>query len=315
VNARARAVGRAQVIATAVLFSTGGAAIKATALGGLEVAALRSAFAAIALGIFLAFGARHRRRGTAMPALAAKARLDGAALGVVLSYAATMTLFVMATKWTTAANAIFLQASAPLFVAPLAYFALGERIERADVALMTALAVGVACFFAGTRAPVMTAPAPLLGNVAAMACAFVWAMTIVGLRRLESQGRDAARLTLLPGNLVVAVVAGALASWRQPIGGSDWLILGYLGVVQIAVAYVLLTRGVRRIPALEAALLLLLEPVLSAAWAWLIHGEAVSVLAGLGGAVVVSATAARASLRQRASGAGFDRRREQNAAP
>ena len=314
-NARARAVGRAQVIATAVLFSTGGAAIKATALGGLEVAALRSAFAAIALGIFLAFGARHRRRATVTPARATEAQLDGAVLGVVLSYAATMTLFVMATKWTTAANAIFLQASAPLFVAPLAYFALGERIERADVALMTALAVGVACFFAGTRAPVMTAPAPLLGNVAAMACAFVWAMTIVGLRRLESQGRDAARLTLLPGNLVVAVVAGALASWRQPIGGSDWLILGYLGVVQIAVAYVLLTRGVRRIPALEAALLLLLEPVLSAAWAWLIHGEAVSVLAGLGGAVVVSATAARASLRQRASGAGFDRRREQNAAP
>ena len=134
-NARARAVGRAQVVATAVLFSTGGAAIKATALGGLEVAALRSAFAAIALGIFLAFGARHRRRDTVMPVRAVKARLEGGALGVVLSYAATMTLFVMATKWTTAANAIFLQASAPLFVAPLAYFALGEHVERADACL------------------------------------------------------------------------------------------------------------------------------------------------------------------------------------
>jgi drug/metabolite transporter (DMT)-like permease len=248
-----------------------------------------------------------------MPVRGDDARLDRSALGVALSYAATMTLFVVATKWTTAANAIFLQASAPLFVAPLAYFALGERVERADLALMAALAVGVALFFVGVRAPVVTAPAPLLGNVAAMACALVWAMTVVGLRRLEARGRDAARLTLLPGNLLVAVLAGALASWSQPIGGADWLIVAYLGVVQIAVAYVLLTRGVRRIPAFEASLLLLLEPVLSALWAWLIHGEAVSLLAGLGGVVVVSATAARAWLRPRASDVGIDRRREQNA--
>jgi DME family drug/metabolite transporter len=298
-NEGSRALGRLQVVATAVLFSTGGAAIKATALGGLEIAALRSAFAAAALAVFLAFDAR-RSRVSAGVARTGADRLDPVSLGVALSYAATMTLFVVATKLTTAANAIFLQASAPLFVAPLAYSMLGERVERADVALMAALAVGVGLFFAGVRAPLTTAPAPLLGNVAALVCALVWAMTVVGLRRLEAHGRDAARLTLLPGNLLVAVVAGALAAWHAPIRSADWLIVGYLGVVQIAVAYVLLTRGVRRIPALEASLLLLLEPVLSAVWAWLAHGEAVSPLAGLGGAVVVSATATRAWLRQRA---------------
>jgi drug/metabolite transporter (DMT)-like permease len=313
-RARARAVGRAQVVTTAVLFSTGGAAIKATSLGGLEVAALRSAFAAVALALFLAFSSRDRREGRAIGA-AGKDRLDLPAIGVALSYAATMTLFVVATKWTTAANAIFLQACAPLFVAPLAYVALGERVERADLALMAALAVGVALFFAGVRAPVVTAPAPMLGNLTATTCAVVWAMTVVGLRRLEAQGRDAARLTLLPGNLFVAVVAAALAPWRNPVHASDLAIVAYLGVVQIAVAYVLLTRGVRRVPALEASLLLLLEPVLSAVWAWLVHGEPVSALAGLGGAVVVSATAARAWLRRRASGVGIVQPREENAAP
>lgn len=310
-----RAIGRLQVVATAVLFSTGGAAIKSTALGGLEVASLRSAFAAAALASFLAWDARRTRRRSDAARTGRADRLDRFALGVALSYAATMTLFVVATKLTTAANAIFLQASAPLFVAPLAYSALGERVERADIALMAALAVGVALFFAGVREPVATAPAPLLGNCAAIACALVWAMTVVGLRRLEARGRDAARLTLLPGNLLVAAVAGVLASWRTPIHAADWLIVGYLGVVQIAVAYVLLTRGVRRIPALEASLLLLLEPVLSAVWAWLVHGEAVSVLAGMGGAVVVVATALRAWLRQRASSVGLARRREENATP
>jgi drug/metabolite transporter, DME family len=298
-NDSSRALGRLQVVATAVLFSTGGAAIKATALGGLEIAALRSAFASGALALFLMLDAR-RSRARAEVVWPGADRLDAVSLGIASSYAATMTLFVVATKLTTAANAIFLQASAPLFVAPLAYFMLGERAERADVAVMAALTVGVVLFFAGARVPLATAPEPLLGNVAASVCALVWATTVVGLRRLEAHGRDATRLILLPGNLLVAVFAGALAAWDAPIRSVDWLIVGYLGVVQIAVAYVLLTRGVRRIPALEASLLLLLEPVLSAVWAWLVHGEAVSPLAGLGGAVVVSATATRAWLRQRA---------------
>jgi DME family drug/metabolite transporter len=309
-----RAIGRLQVVATAVLFSTGGAAIKSTALGGLEVASLRSAFAAIALAAFLAANAR-RRRGTGDATPTRADDVDRVALGVAISYAATMTLFVVATKLTTAANAIFLQASAPLFVAPLAYAALGEPVGRGDLALMAALAVGVALFFAGVREPVATAPNPLLGNVAAIACALVWAMTVVGLRRLEAHGRDAARLTLLPGNLLVAVVAGMLASWREPIHGTDWLIVVYLGVVQIAVAYVLLTRGVRKIPALEASLLLLLEPLLSAVWAWLVHGEAVSVVAATGGAIVIIATAVRAWRRQRASNVGMSGRPEENTLP
>lgn len=308
---RTRAFGRAQVVATAVLFSTGGAAIKATALGGLEIAALRSAFAAAALALFLAFSARRPRHSLS----AGADRLDRSALGVAVSYAATMTLFVIATKLTTAANAIFLQASAPLFVAPLAYVALGERVERGDLALMAALTVGVTLFFAGVRSPTATAPAPVLGNLTAVACALVWAVTVVGLRRLEAQGRDASRVTLLPGNLLVAVFAAAFAAWREPIRAADWLIVAYLGVVQIAVAYVLFTRGVRRIPALEASLLLLLEPVLSAVWAWLVHGEAVSALAGLGGTIVIVSTASRSWLRQRASDAGMGRRQEQNTVP
>ena len=115
---------------------------------------------------------------------------DASTLGDSFAYAATMTLFVLATKWTTAANAIFLQASAPLFVAPFAYVALGERIRRNHLGLMAALTLGMTLFFVGARAPLATAPAPLYGNIAATVCALVWSLTLVGLRRLEAAGAD-----------------------------------------------------------------------------------------------------------------------------
>jgi DME family drug/metabolite transporter len=294
---RARTIGRLQVLATAVLFSTGGAVIKATSLDGLATASLRSAFAAMALGLYLAMF-RPRTSFEASAHRRATDRFDAGTFGVALSYAATMTLFVVATKLTTAANAIFIQSGAPLFVAPIAYVVLGERIRRRDLKLMPLLAVGIALFFAGGREPLQTAPAPWLGNLVAVACALAWAVTLVGLRLLETTGRDVGRLILLPGNVMVAVVAGVLASWQWPIAGWDWLMLGYLGVMQIAVAYVLLTRGVRKIPAVEASLLLLLEPVLSAVWAWLVHGEALTVLAMSGGVLVLGATMARAGARE-----------------
>jgi drug/metabolite transporter (DMT)-like permease len=53
----------------------------------------------------------------------------------------------------------------------------------------------------------------------------------------------------------------------------DWAVVGYLGLFQIGLAYVAMTRGLRRCPAFEASLLLLLEPVLNSIWAWLVHGE------------------------------------------
>lgn len=295
---RSSAAGRLALIGAAVLFSTGGAAIKATSLDGLAVASLRSAFAAVA---FLLLASA--RRG----APGAKRRLVPArgTLGVSCAYAATMTLFVLATKWTTAANAIFLQASAPLFVAPLAYLALGERIRRFDLVLMAALTFGMGLFFAGARAPLVTAPSPLYGNIAATACALVWSLTLVGLRRLEAEGSDAARATFLPGNLIVALGCGALARFDGGIGTLDWGIVAYLGIVQIALGYELLAFGLARVPTFEASLLLLLEPPLNALWAFLVHGEPVTPLALSGAFVMLGATSIGALTRGRASRAGM----------
>src|SRR5678810_728705 len=116
---------RLQTLAAAVLFSTGGAGIKVATFSGLQVSALRSGIAAIALLIVL------------------RGRLAWSASVVFAStvYAATLTLFVLSTKLTTAANAIFLQASAPLYVLLLGPLVLHERFRGRDVAFLLGLSL------------------------------------------------------------------------------------------------------------------------------------------------------------------------------
>jgi drug/metabolite transporter (DMT)-like permease len=74
----------------------------------------------------------------------------------------------------------------------------------------------------------------------------------------------------------------------------DWAIIFYLGIFQIGLAYVCMTFGVRRLPALETSLLLLLEPVLNAVWAWMIHGERPGPWSLAGCAIILGATLLRA---------------------
>ena len=142
---------RLLVLAAAALFSTGGAAIKSASLTGWQVASLRSAVAVVTLAIL----PNSRRRPSPSMIL------------VGVFYAATLILFVQATKLTTAADAIFLQDTAPLYVLLAAPFLLGERVVKPDLWFMLALAVGLSFFFVGTEAPLGTAPNPFAGNVAA----------------------------------------------------------------------------------------------------------------------------------------------------
>ena len=72
-----------------------------------------------------------------------------------------------------------------------------------------------------------------------------------------------------------------------------------LGAIQIGLAYACLTRGLRQVPALEASLLLMVEPVLNPVWAWLVHGERPSHWALLGGALIIGATTAQAVVQGR----------------
>jgi drug/metabolite transporter, DME family len=268
------------VLAAAVLFSTGGAAIKATSLTGWQVASFRSGIAALALLVFLP-----RAR-----------RLPTVSMGVVgIVYAATLILFVTATKLTTSANAIFLQDTSPLYVLLLSPLLLSERVYRADLLFMVALAAGLSAFFLGHDQPLETASDPFVGNLLAVASGATWAATIIGLRWLGSQsgGTDATQPALVAGNVIAFAAALPFALPVAGIPASDWVILLYLGIVQIGLAYVCFSIGMAGVPAIEASLLLLLEPVLNPVWSWLVHGEVPNRWSLTGGAIILGATAAR----------------------
>ena len=270
---------RLLLVSAAVLFSTGGAAIKWTTLTAWQVAGLRSLIAAIALLILLPDARRHWSRRNWL-------------VGVV--YAMTLVLFVTANKLTTAANAIFLQAAAPLYILLGAPWLLREHIKREDVPFMLAVGAGMAAFFVGSGAPVASAPNPPAGNVAAAASGVTYALTMMGLRAVARADPRATLNTVLSGNIVAAMMCLPMG---LPITGAvtfDWVVLVWLGVFQIGLAYLCLSAGVRHVTALEASLLLLAEPVLNPVWAWLAHGEQPGPWPLAGGALIVAATTVRA---------------------
>jgi drug/metabolite transporter (DMT)-like permease len=273
---------RLQVLAAALLFSTGGAAIKAVALGGWQIACFRSGIAALVLMV-------------ALPA--ARRIADRRVLAVGVAYAVTVVCYVLANRLTTAANTIFLQSTAPLYILFLAPWLLGERLRRRDLVLMAAFAGGLALFFIGLDAPAATAPAPLAGNLLAATAGVSWALVVVGLRAFGRRGGEGTALAaVVAGNLIACVGTLPLALAVTPgpgaAGAGDWAIVVYLGTIQIGLAYLLLTAGLRRVAALESSLLLLVEPVLNPLWAWWLHGERPGGWALAGGALILGATAA-----------------------
>jgi drug/metabolite transporter (DMT)-like permease len=276
-----RAVDRMMILSAALLFSTGGAAVKLTSLTGWQVASLRSGIAALALLLFLPAA----RRGWSWRSV-----LVGCA------YAGTMIAFVLANKLTTAANAVFLQSTAPLYILLIGPIVLGEPIRRKQVLFMAALAVGMSMIVTGGQAEFATAPEPLRGNVVGIVTGIFWALTIVGLRWLGREHPDrnlptGAASAVAGGNLIACMVTIPAACPIENSTTVDWAAVLFLGLFQIALAYVFMVRGVGRVGALEVSLLVLLEPVLGPLWAWLIHGERPSSLALLGGAVIIVATA------------------------
>lgn len=286
---RGELAGRVSLAIAALLFSTGGAAIKALPFSGFTVAALRSSVAVIT--IFLLLPAARRLRDHSPLRL----------LGVGAAYATTMILFVLANKLTTSANTIFLQSTAPLYLALLAPYVLKETIARRDLVFMATLAVGLALFFLGQEEPRSSAPNPRLGNLLAAIAGVSWAFTLLGLRVLARPGAPgagtAAAAAVGVGNLLATAVTLPLA-WPLPeLDVQSASIVVYLGVFQIGLAYVLLTKGIARVSALEASLILLLEPVLNPLFAFAIHGEAPTGFALLGCAVILAATIVRSLAR------------------
>jgi len=262
-------------IASAVLFSTGGAAIKSTALSSWQVAGFRSLVAGLTVALLLP---ESRRGWTWRSSL------------VALAYTVCLTSFVLATKNTTAANAIFLQGTAPLYLVLAGPWLLGEKVRSGDWWTLSTVLVGMVLVFWETTSAQKLAPNPLLGNWLGALSGLGWAATVCGLRWLSKLGEGNSMTPVLIGNCMAVAIC---LPWMLPIGavpwGDVWALL-YMGIFQVGLAYWCLTQAMSELSALEASLLLMVEPALNPLWTWLAHEERPGGTALAGGALIIGST-------------------------
>jgi drug/metabolite transporter (DMT)-like permease len=274
-----RARNRLSLVLAALLFSTGGAAIKFSALTGWQIAGFRSAVAGAMIALLMPDARRGWTRHT---------------LTVGVSYAATLILFVGANKLTTSANAIFLQSTAPLYLLFIGPLVLREKTRFSDLAVFVAIAAGGALLLHSSGSHAHTS-ASRTGDLLGACSGFTWAWTIAGLRWLGKKDPDgsSAISTVVAGN---AIAFAACVPHALPIAhatAADFAVLLYLGVFQVGLAYVLLTKSIRSVPAFEAAMLLLIEPVFNPLWTWILYREQPRAEAIAGGAAIIAAATFR----------------------
>jgi drug/metabolite transporter (DMT)-like permease len=258
------------VLAAAVLWSTGGLFIKWTSLSGLELSFYRSFFALLIIAFVT------RRQGFGLNKVSAIASV---------LYAALIILFVSATKQTTAANAIFLQYTAPVYLLifePLVY---KEKFRLRDLVTVLVCIGGMTLFFVGKLRP-----EDVTGNVLALASGVCFAAYFLLLRHSSARLVNRAASAIY-GNLLVILVTAPWGIAALPtLNQHDALSVVYLGVIQIGIAYVLFTfamgRGVR---SLDAGIIGYAEPVLNPVWVFLVLGEKPAQWALLGGGIIIVA--------------------------
>jgi len=258
------------VLIAVFLWSTGGLFIKLTSLDAYQVTFFRSLFAAITVII-----------------LTRKDGLKINAFGILASiiYALLLFLFVWATKKTTAANAIFLQYTAPIYILLLGPFVIGEKFRWRDLITVVIVLFGMSLFFVGKLEI-----NDYQGNFAALLSGVFLGLYIMLLKHPKAEGLNPT-ITVIYGNLIlVAMTASSGIPAVPSMMPLDWFAVIFLGVFQIGISYILFIKGVRGgTRPLDASLIGFIEPLLNPVWVFIFIHESPSQWAIVGGAIIITA--------------------------
>lgn len=267
---KTRMLGILGVIAASMLWSTAGFLIKFVSWSPIPIAGVRSLIAAIVIFIYLK---------------KPKFTFSKAQIIAAVAMAATMFLFVTANKMTTAANAILLQYTAPIFVALLSFFLLKEKVRRLDWLVIAIVLVGLSLFFLDD----MTT-GNLVGNILALLSGFTFAVMITALR-FQKDGSPM-ESTLLGNVLTFLVTIPFLAKAPMPdLNSIIGLVL--LGIFQLGLAYILFANAIKHVTAVEGVLLSVMEPLCNPIWVFFFIGELPTGNALIGGVIVLTAITVR----------------------
>ncbi|MCL2748414.1 MAG: DMT family transporter [Oscillospiraceae bacterium] len=253
------------MVAASLCWSLGGLCIKFIPWGAMSIVGMRALLAAIVFSLF--------RR-----SLKIKFTWGNVLAGACL--AATTILFVFANQLTTAAAAILLQFSAPIFIILIELVLYRKKPKFSEALAVSITILGMLLFFAGNLGA-----GYLPGNLLAIASGLTFAGVFVFNKRPDADPTQSVMLGFL-----INVVAGVPFLLLDPLVGADPTAWGFaiaLGVVQVGLAYVFFTLGIKGTPALLACLITALEPVLNPVWVFLAQGETPGWFSIAGGAVIV----------------------------
>jgi len=253
------------LIMTSLLWSSGGLLIKMVNWNPPAIAGMRSAIAVI---FILLFTRKFH------------IKLTPINIGGGIAYALTVVLFVLSNKLTTAANAILLQFTAPIYVAIFSNWFLGEKNTRLDAAVIIIVVCGMLLFFMDELSA-----GNMAGNITAILSGFAFAWLVL-LMRKQKDGSPIDSIII--GNVITALFGIAFMFDKMP-DMSSWIGLLLLGIFQLGLSYILYSTAIKYVSAIEAILVPVIEPLLNPIWVLLFIGEKPGFFALIGGFIILGA--------------------------
>lgn len=259
---------------TAFLWSTSGFFIKYLSINALQISFFRSVVAAITIYIVVSFR---------KPKF--KFEFDAVSNLAAVFYAGILILFVIATKMTTAANAIFLQFTAPIYLVVLEPLLMKTKFQPRNIITIIICIFGMILFFFGKLEI-----GNIYGNLIAIASGVCFAMfsLLVKFKKVKHNSENTISSAIV-GNALVAVIAFILIFPAFSISLNETLILLYMGSIQIGISYVIFNEGIKYVSATESMIIATLEAIFNPIWVFIGLGEVPSVYSILGGLIIFGA--------------------------
>ena len=256
-----------EMLAAATLWSIAGIFMKLVPWNGFAVAGMRSLIAGLTFAVYMVC----RRIGLV---LNKKTFLSG------LLTACVYTCFTCANKLTTAANAIVLQFTAPVFIVVFTALIYKTRIRREDLTVVIFTMLGIALFFFD-----QLKPGYIFGNFVAIAAGMFMAGMYMAVGDLEGEARFSA---IMIGQFLTFIFGfPAILVTRPEFTATATLSIIILGVFQLGIAYILYVKSTKYCPPLACCLLGAVEPLLNPVWVLIFDGEKPGIFALIGGITVI----------------------------
>ena len=263
-------IGLGAVFIAAVLWSSGGLLVKLVSFSPMQISFFRCSVAALTFAVIFKKKVFLFNKLTFLNSF---------------FYAGVLIFYVIAMKTTTAANAIFLQSTAPIYVLIFEPIINKTRHEQANIITIAICFWGMILFFLGDLEP-----GQLVGNMFGLLSGILFAAFFLGMKKNDKKYQQS---SIFFGNILVALISLPFIFSINELLFTDLWKVSFLGVFQIAIAYAFFSYGLKRVVAVEASIISMVEPVLTPFWVYIGYGEVPSLTALIGGTIILAVISIR----------------------